>query len=333
MSKVSVIVPCYKCHSYLDRLLASLAMQTMYGDHEFEVMLVNDCCPEGSYDSFVKFWKKKMTIGTIDCSVNGGPGKARQIGIDNTSSDYIMFADSDDAYMGDIALDVMMSAMDDGESDIILGKFIEETRNHSYIEHDHDLVWVFAKIYKRKFLEDNNIRFNDTRANEDTGFNQVCGGLTERINTIENPIYIWHYQPNTITRINDHAYTHGDGFRGCFANHAWAHHELQERGVDIKEKVLLFLAKAYYMFEDMWRNGKAEEKELNCEYVYMYFSEIVHPMLENGLTYSEIMTTATNYMKQVPCSIVPEHTFFDFLNVNDALVKAQENENKLKEEK
>jgi len=332
MSKLSVIIPTYKCHAYIDRLMASIAMQNMYGEHEFEVVLVNDKCPEGDYKDTVDFWGRKFNIWEYICKENGGPGTARRIGMEITDSDYIMFADSDDAFMSDVVFENMMKIMDETDNDIVLGKFVEETKNHDYILHDHDLVWVFAKIYRRKFLNDNGITFNDTRANEDTGFNTLCGGLTEKIASIEDPVYMWHYQPNTITRINEHAYTHGDGFRGCFYNHAWAYTELHNRGVDITEKVLLFLPKAYYMFEDMWKNGKDEEKEINCQYVYDFFAAVVNPMLEEGLTYSDIMTYAHKYMTQFPCSIVPEHTFFDFLNVNDALVKAQENENKLKEE-
>ena len=36
-----------------------------------------------------------------------------------------------------------------------------------------DLTWLHGKMYKRKFLEKNNIKFNKSRANEDNGFNRL----------------------------------------------------------------------------------------------------------------------------------------------------------------
>ena len=36
------------------------------------------------------------------------------------------------------------------------------------------MVWMHGKMYRRSFFSKYNIRFNDSRANEDVGFNTQC---------------------------------------------------------------------------------------------------------------------------------------------------------------
>jgi hypothetical protein len=89
------------------------------------------------------------------------------------------------------------------------------------------MVWMFGKLYKRAFIDKYNIRFNDTRANEDAGFNTIVRLLcnnsqTEAINWISENVYYWHEKLDSITRINDNQYTYDQSFCGWTDNMIYA---------------------------------------------------------------------------------------------------------------
>ena len=67
-NKINIVVPCYNAHATLDRLLSSIAMQTI--KDKVRVVLVNDSS-ERDYSEFITRFKetlilksgKKVTIG------------------------------------------------------------------------------------------------------------------------------------------------------------------------------------------------------------------------------------------------------------------------------
>lgn len=73
---------------------------------------------------------------------------------------------------------------------------------------------VFGKLYRRSFLERYNIRFTTLLSNEDTSFNCVVKGCTDKIWYIPKDVYIWHFKPNSITRIKNGMYGQDSGYKG-----------------------------------------------------------------------------------------------------------------------
>ena len=55
------------------------------------------------------------------------------------------------------------------DADILISNFIYR-RDEKELIKEKNLIWLHGKMYKRKFLIDNSIRFNNSRANEDNGF-------------------------------------------------------------------------------------------------------------------------------------------------------------------
>lgn len=250
MAKISIIIPVYKCHEYLDRLLASIAMQDLTEGNTFETVLCDDCDGIGGYEKFVERWSPFMNIRLVKCPENLGPGGARTVGLRTCGdSDYIMFCDSDDALATDRAIEMLLNGIRAKDSDVCVARFIEELCDRTYNNHQPDMVWLFAKMYKNKFLKENNLEINNTRSNEDTGFNKLISLLTDKIDVIDGITYMWHYQPNTITRKDKHKYTYADGLRGSFWNHAWAFEEADKRKVRMEKLIPYmtdFLARGYF---------------------------------------------------------------------------------------
>ena len=91
---ISLIVPIFNVEKYIEECLNNIVNQTVPFD---EVILVDDGSTDDSYGICKEYSKKFSNIILIHQD-NQGQGKARNIGIDLASSDYIMFCDSDDYY-------------------------------------------------------------------------------------------------------------------------------------------------------------------------------------------------------------------------------------------
>ena len=91
MPNVSVLIPVYNCESTLERALKSVANQT-YKD--FEVIIVNNMCTDGSMGIVEKF-TGLMDIKVFDCSIQGIV-PTLNTGLRNCSGKWIARQDGDD---------------------------------------------------------------------------------------------------------------------------------------------------------------------------------------------------------------------------------------------
>lgn len=96
--KLSVIIPVYNVSNYLRRCIDSLLNQTY---KNIEIILVDDGSTDGSGDICEEYKLKYSKICVIHLT-NGGVSRARNIGIDNASGDWITFVDSDDFIVPDM---------------------------------------------------------------------------------------------------------------------------------------------------------------------------------------------------------------------------------------
>lgn len=223
--KIDLIIPCYNTHRTLPRLFGSIMSQTIAD--EIHVILVDDCSDE-PYDKFIKPFQKFLDIEIVRLEKNSGPAIARQKGIEAGSSKYIMFIDSDDTFTNSFSCSSLLQKITEAKCDIVYSDFIEEVNEFNYFVHQNDNIWMFGKIYRREFLENLNIKFNNTRSNEDLGFNALTRCFTKP-EYLEMQTYIWHMNPKSITRQNNALYTFSC-MQGALYNKAWAYKEAKKRG-------------------------------------------------------------------------------------------------------
>ncbi len=119
-----------------------------------------------------------------------------------------MFMDSDDSLGGVDVITKIKNYLNQEDKDFIIGRFVEETYNQSIRFHDNDQTWLHGKIYKRKFLEDNHIHFNDTYKNEDNFFNQLCLLHAPKVGWLNEVLYIYRNNMDSLTRSNNYAYNY-----------------------------------------------------------------------------------------------------------------------------
>lgn len=276
-NKIDVIIPAYKAQKTLLRTLSSIACQTIIDD--ISVTIVNDCCPNGDYQNYVDMFSPFMDIKEIKLEKNGGPGVARQFGIDNTSHEFFTCIDADDTFAGAIALETLRTGIT--ENDIIkccVGTFFQLGENvRQIVPHMNDMVWMFGKLYRREFIDQYEIRFNETRANEDTGFNTwvrlLCSNPQEQIRWIQEVVYYWHNKEDSITRINDGQYGPDQCFCGWTDNMIDAIQNVKKVrpfNEAVQQWIVNVMMQLYYYYIETYARHKVFAKQ-DWEYVKKFY--------------------------------------------------------------
>jgi len=102
---VSVIVPVYNVAPYLDQCLTSICQQTY---PYLQIILIDDGSTDGSRAICDSWAARDPRITTIHQS-NRGLSAARNVGIDYSNGDYLLFVDSDD-YVREDFVEVLLAA-------------------------------------------------------------------------------------------------------------------------------------------------------------------------------------------------------------------------------
>lgn len=89
---VSVVIPVYNSEAYLDETIQSVLDQT-YSD--LEIILIDDGSTDHSGAKCDEWVEKDNRIAVLHIE-NGGPSRARNLGISKATGDYILPVDSDD---------------------------------------------------------------------------------------------------------------------------------------------------------------------------------------------------------------------------------------------
>lgn len=116
MEKISVIVPIYNAEKTLDRCINSLVKQTY---KNIEIILVNDGSTDNSRDIIEKYKKKYSNKINVINQLNRGIGAARNVGILNSTGNYLGFVDSDDYVEFDM-YEKLYNKIKDSNSDIVV---------------------------------------------------------------------------------------------------------------------------------------------------------------------------------------------------------------------
>lgn len=129
-AEVAVVIPTYKRPEALARCLASLAEQSV-GRERFEVVVVDDGSGAPPHDVIAKFADSLHV--TLHARANGGPGAARNTGVQATSARYIAFIDDD--CTADVQwLEALLRASVDNEQALIGGRVENALTNNAYAE-------------------------------------------------------------------------------------------------------------------------------------------------------------------------------------------------------
>lgn len=318
--RIDIIIPAYNAHDTILRTLSSISAQAIID--ECDVTIVNDGSSR-DYSEFVNMFSPYFSIREIKLEKNMGPGYARQKGIDFTSNPLITFIDADDTFAGAFSLKELRRAlMENDIFKVCAGVFLEENDDSVYIPHNKDLVWVFGKIYRREFLDKYGIRFNDTRANEDNGFNtliKLCTSKKEQIKFISDAVYYWHMRKDSITRINNCEYTYNQSFVGYTENMIYAVKEAKRRKPSNKYINQFIVECMCYLYE-YWIETCARDRRFikqnweSCVKFYKeVYAEIEKDISEEMLAQKYSFAIQNALIRGSLFGIIPEMGIKDFL--------------------
>lgn len=329
---IDVIIPAYKAQESIEKTIASIAIQSIKDN--IVVTIVNDC-DKNDYSKVIKRYSDILDIKEIRLDKNGGPGVARQYGIDNTNCPFFTCIDADDTFAGAFALELLYTNIIQNRAVCCVGTFLEQHENLMFIPHVQDLIWMFGKLYLRSFIEKYNIHFNDTRANEDNGFNTIvrlCSDDIERIHFIQDVVYYWHFKEDSITRINNCEYSYNQSFPGYTENMIYAIKEAKKNKpfngyINLWATQVMINLYVYYL-QTCERDPRF--KDQNFGYCIKFYKEIFKDIYKEltSKIFKEIYSTVMRDAAAGMIGVAPEITIYQFFDI----LEKEINEEKVLEE-
>ena len=92
---ISVVIPVYGCRAALPELHRRLCESLEQIVDTFEIILVDDCCPQNSWEEIKKLCEKDKSVVGMHMSRNFGQIKAITAGLDKSRGDWIVVMDCD----------------------------------------------------------------------------------------------------------------------------------------------------------------------------------------------------------------------------------------------
>ncbi len=104
---VSVIIPCYNVEDTIGKQLSALSKQEF--EHSWELIIVDNRCTDDTVEVVNNYADKFDNLKIVTADKKAGAAYARNVGVDNSTHNYILFCDADDV-VGDQWLTNMAEA-------------------------------------------------------------------------------------------------------------------------------------------------------------------------------------------------------------------------------
>ena len=202
MIKYSIIIPHYNAPQLLARCLGSIPVS-----EEIQVVVVDDCSPnaENLLDRVPEL--KRPYLEFYSTGINGGGGKARNVGLLHAKGAWVLFADADDYFVeGFVGI---LENYSSTSADIVFfnvrcfneaGKVvrgIKEKIYELYEQRGDERVFRYCytepwgKMFRRSLIADNDIRFEEVIVANDFLFSVKTGYYAKEV--IISDEYLYNY--------------------------------------------------------------------------------------------------------------------------------------------
>ena len=202
--KLQILIPQYKeTNEIVKPLLDSIAIQQNVNFDEIEVIICNDGTDVHLSEELLNGYPFEIQYHK---EPHRGVSGTRNACLDYATADYVMFCDADDMFFNACGLYIVFREIDNGGFDSLVSAFVEESRHPVdksplYINHDMDSTFVHGKFHRRKYLLDNNIRWNDDLTiHEDSYFNCLCQKLSQNVKYCPTAFYLWKWRDESVCR-------------------------------------------------------------------------------------------------------------------------------------
>lgn len=183
--KVSIIVPCYNAEKFINSCLDSVLKQDFM---DWECLLINDGSTDNTL-SLLQNYEEKDSRFRVFSKENQGLSATRNMGLSQAKGDYVYFLDSDD-YIAENTLSTLLQNED--KYDIVTGITVTvngdgkkisqlqhpKEKNSTFENHKKQEILLYTiekglapvaqnRLYKKNFLEKNNLFFKNGILHED----------------------------------------------------------------------------------------------------------------------------------------------------------------------
>jgi len=193
--KLSIIIPVFNVEDYIRPCLESILRQGLDEDC-YEIIIINDGTPDKSMDVIADIIETNHNIRVIE-QENQGISIARNNGIKRASGDYILFIDSDDILIDNSILFLLDKAIS-SKADLVVADYLKmndeaiANLEENIIKQKDGIIqiksgkelflqdlnpyycYVWRTMYRREFLNNNNLLFIPHICYEDIPFTQLC---------------------------------------------------------------------------------------------------------------------------------------------------------------
>ena len=211
MADISIIIPVYNGEKYIKKCLDSVVNQTK---KEIEILVVNDGSTDQTEDIIKSFNDSRIKYFK---NTNHGIGYTRNYGISKSNGKYIMFLDSDD-YIDEKECELLYTKCINDDLDISMCDFYRvydksKVRvnlpdfEDSSLKENPDIITEnlnpWGKLYNKKMLIDNNIKFVENLKYEDAPFVIESFCSAKKIGKVNEPLHYYVIHNNSETTVRD----------------------------------------------------------------------------------------------------------------------------------
>lgn len=215
--KLSIIIPVYNVEQYLQSCVQSVLAQTY---RDLQVILVDDGSTDSSGVLCNQLAQQDSRIQVVR-KENGGLSSARNVGLEVATGDYVAFLDSDDVYLQNDGLELLMALAHAEQTDVLLFQAVDVYSNHQSVRKAYDEAWIAShsgmevfhqlvctqsfnmsacfQIIRRELLEQHQIYFEKGLLSEDVDWSLRLWKYVQRVRAINLPMYGYQHREGSIS--------------------------------------------------------------------------------------------------------------------------------------
>jgi undecaprenyl-phosphate 4-deoxy-4-formamido-L-arabinose transferase len=130
MKKISYVIPCYRSEKTIEGVVAEIkdTMSAMADKYDYEIILVNDCSPDGTYGVIKNLAQSDNMITGIDLARNFGQHAAVMAGLRFMDGDIVVCLD-DDGQTPASEVGLLLDELINNDRDVVYAKY--SNKKHS----------------------------------------------------------------------------------------------------------------------------------------------------------------------------------------------------------
>ena len=130
MKKISYVIPCYRSEKTIEGVVAEIkdTMSAMADKYDYEIILVNDCSPDGTYGVIMNLAQSEDKITGVDLARNFGQHAAVMAGLRFTDGDIVVCLD-DDGQTPASEVGLLLDELINNDRDVVYAKY--SNKKHS----------------------------------------------------------------------------------------------------------------------------------------------------------------------------------------------------------